>query len=382
MKALRLSCRLFICMALVLLVGAAWVASTEAAFICKSDVQGKDDEPGQKDLTRFCVGLASDAGTSCTADFGVQWNWDVTGLTGSNTGDACALFDTDGDGLANYALCVTIAKTPAVQFGTSPRLYQCNNTRADRCPVVTQDTTVSSTCSVAQTNTDPFTGNPLGTGADTTATCCIDKTDFGDPEAARLLDVCSYPSQQPNSDPSDCIVTVECSSNSECDDKDQCTNDVCSNGVCTHTIRTGQSCNDGNACTLNDTCTEQGACEGSAKNCSASDQCHDAGTCDPTSGACSDPAKANGTTCNDGNACTQTDTCQAGVCTGGDPKTCTASDQCHVAGTCNPTTGNCSNPTAPNGTACKDGNLCTVGDTCQNGVCAPGGTVGNIPGDG
>ena len=54
--------------------------------------------------------------------------------------------------------------------------------------------------------------------------------------------------------------------------------------------------------------------------------------------------------------------------------TCTASDQCHGAGTCNPATGTCSNPTIADGTSCNDGNSCTSGDTCQSGSCAPGGT--------
>src|SRR5216684_665797 len=40
--------------------------------------------------------------------------------------------------------------------------------------------------------------------------------------------------------------------------------------------------------------------------------------------------------------------------------TCTASDQCHVAGTCDPATGMCSNPPKANGTACNDGNACTT----------------------
>ena len=83
---------------------------------------------------------------------------------------------------------------------------------------------------------------------------------------------------------------------------------------------------------------------GNPVTCTASDQCHTAGTCNPATGVCSNPAKANGTACNDGNACTQTDTCQAGACTGANPVTCAASDQCHVAGTCNPATGMCSNP--------------------------------------
>jgi hypothetical protein len=54
------------------------------------------------------------------------------------------------------------------------------------------------------------------------------------------------------------------------------------------------------------------------------------------------------------------------VCTGGNPVVCTA-DQCHMAGTCDPTTGLCSNPTAkPDGTAC--GNFCH-GATCTDGTC-------------
>src|SRR5262249_4550628 len=102
---------------------------------------------------------------------------------------------------------------------------------------------------------------------------------------------------------------------------------------------------------------------------SALDQCHDAGTCDPATGTCSNPSKADGVTCNDGNACTQSDTCQAGACTAANPVVCTALDQCHDAGTCDPATGTCSNPANPNGSACNDGNACTQSDTCEAGVC-------------
>lgn len=131
----------------------------------------------------------------------------------------------------------------------------------------------------------------------------------------------------------------------------------------------GTPCTDSNACTQNDTC-QSGACvPGTPVVCTALDQCHDIGVCDPANGICSDPAKANGSTCNDGNACTQTDTCQEGVCTGNNPVVCTASDQCHDAGVCNPNTGICSNPTKTNGSACNDGNACTQTDTCQSGVC-------------
>jgi probable HAF family extracellular repeat protein len=51
------------------------------------------------------------------------------------------------------------------------------------------------------------------------------------------------------------------------------------------------------------------------------------------------------------------------------PTACSASDQCHLAGTCNPTTGTCSNPAKLNGTTCDDGNPATQNETCQLGTC-------------
>ena len=121
--------------------------------------------------------------------------------------------------------------------------------------------------------------------------------------------------------------------------------------------------------------------------CTASDQCHVAGTCDPTSGACSNPAKGDGSTCNDGNACTRTDTCQAGACTGSNPVTCTASDQCHMAGTCDPASGTCSNPSKADGSTCNGDSTCVNGNcvlksnsaACANGgECASSNCVSNV----
>jgi len=140
-------------------------------------------------------------------------------------------------------------------------------------------------------------------------------------------------------------------------------------------VANGETCDDADACTQTDTC-QAGVCSGSNPvTCTASDQCHIAGTCDPATGTCSDPAAPDETPCDDANACTQSDTCQAGACTGGDPVTCTASDQCHVAGTCDPATGTCADPAAPDETLCDDQNACTQTDTCQTGVCTGGNTV-------
>jgi hypothetical protein len=157
-----------------------------------------------------------------------------------------------------------------------------------------------------------------------------------------------------------------------CTASDQChVAGVCNTttGVCTNpNASNGSACSDGNACTQSDTC-QAGVCTGSNPvTCSASDQCHDAGTCDPANGTCSNPNASNGSACSDGNACTQSDTCQSGTCVGSNPIVCAAPDQCHDAGVCNTSTGSCSYA-AQNGTTCNDGNACTNGDYCVAGVC-------------
>jgi hypothetical protein len=131
---------------------------------------------------------------------------------------------------------------------------------------------------------------------------------------------------------------------------------------------------DGTTCAASNMCFQAYACMGgtctgsSPVVCAASDQCHAPGTCDPSSGVCSNPSVADGSACNDGNACTQTDSCQSGTCVGMNLVSCTASDACHVAGTCDPTTGTCSNPAV----------TCSQPDVCIGGSCAPGCDIGGV----
>jgi uncharacterized repeat protein (TIGR01451 family) len=178
----------------------AEVSALSAIFapVCSPDSQGANDEPGQKDLTRLCVDNANIGSGSFQAAF----NFDETGTSGNNSLDGCALFDTDNDGMANYALCVTTTGDPATQASGSPRLFTCNDTRADRCAGSSQVMTpFTSTCTVSQQNSNPFAGgNP-----DAVAECTIQLSDVGGGSAV-FLDACSYPSQQPNSDPSDCVL--------------------------------------------------------------------------------------------------------------------------------------------------------------------------------
>lgn len=134
----------------------------------------------------------------------------------------------------------------------------------------------------------------------------------------------------------------------------------------------GTTCDDGDACTQVDTC-RSGSCVGSDPvTCAALDQCHDIGVCDSVTGLCSNPAKPNGTPCDDADARTVNDVCTDGVCSGVDlcaGVICTALDQCHEVGLCDHLTGQCSNPTKADGTACDDGNPDTVNDVCTAGAC-------------
>jgi hypothetical protein len=182
---------------LAALVVSLFAVTAFAAPIVFNDAEGANDEPGQKDLTRMSVD-----DTGLPASLGVTWNWDEIGLQGQNTADGCSLFDSDGDASANFAVCEIWGGDPPVEVAT--RLYTCNDTSADRCAGPVDDASFTSTCGVAISNTDPFpTGDSVPN--DTQASCTIVLADVGAANA-QLLNVCSYPSQQPNSDPSDCVL--------------------------------------------------------------------------------------------------------------------------------------------------------------------------------
>ena len=229
--------------ALVLCLTGALITAEKvwAVPITVVDDAGPDDEPGQKDLNQLTVDFEPLDGH----DMDVTWNWDKLSLdTGGNTFDACSLFDTDGDGNANYSLCVSIQEdTDVPADGTAnyldTKLYSCGDDKADRCtqPVTTlaqdlngdgdfNDTgetlvpnpnpltnTYDSFCDVPLDDQadDVFGSRSPGSGdvaADTQndiqVTCHIDLNDFvGEPF---LTNVCSYPSGRPNSDPSDCVI--------------------------------------------------------------------------------------------------------------------------------------------------------------------------------
>ncbi len=164
-----------------------------------------------------------------------------------------------------------------------------------------------------------------------------------------------------------CVNGVCSGTPAACDDGNVCTTDACDPGSgCTHTPVDGP-CDDGDACTLNDTCSG-GVCTSQVTlDCNDSNPCT-SDVCDAFQGCLHPPASGP---CDDGDACTTNDSCSAGQCVGGAPvdcddgESCTL-DQCSPLGGCHHT---------PLGLPCDDGNACTVNDVCQNGTCTGGGAL-------
>ena len=202
-----------------------------------------------------------------------------------------------------------------------------------------------------------------------------------------------------------------------CDDGNACTTDSCSptKGCQTTPVSDGLSCTDGNACTDYDACAS-GQCAGQAVD--VSKKCDDANAC--TADVCDskigcDHKPISGKLCDDGEPCSVNDTCDNGKCMAGtnicgcqndgdcaakdDNNVCNGKLYCDKAAapysckpnpitvvkcdasqdnfcatnTCQPADGKCVLITKADATPCDaDGSVCTVGDTCKGGACEPG----------
>ena len=178
----------------------------------------------------------------------------------------------------------------------------------------------------------------------------------------------------PCSDDDPCTLNDTCAAGAcvpgpmmDCDDDNPCTDDACDlTGTCQSTPNQAD-CDDGNACTEGDYC-DDGAClyEG-LLGCDDGNLCT-TDHCDPVSGC---GAVDNSNPCDDGDACTTGDLCGGGVCQGVDSLSCDDGNIC-TDDSCDPDTG-CVH--VDNTAPCTDGNKCTDGDECLAGACTPGTAV-------
>ena len=239
---------------------------------------------------------------------------------------------------------------------------------------------------------------------------CFEGTCFGLPRVCDDGDVCTDEACDPTT--GECVAS---NNTAACDDGDLCTSDdVCDDGVCTGgasvtcddlngcttdacdpavgcvaTFDNTLSCDDGDSCTLEDSCVDGVCIPGDVDTCDDENFCT-ANFCDPIDGCDSidlaylcadtnpctdescDPAQGcvfpfNTDPCDDGNLCTTVDTCTEGACLGS-PVDPNDSNPC-TDDTCEPAVGPVN---TPNTLPCDDGDMCTVGDTCADGGCVPG----------
>lgn len=154
-----------------------------------------------------------------------------------------------------------------------------------------------------------------------------------------------------------------------CNDNNVCTKDTCTNAGCAYKVAFVTACDDGDACTTSDRCSN-GICRGTPKICNDNNPCT-RDECDTNIGGCS-YIPTPGTLCDDKSSCTINDTCNsAGGCSG--TVSCPVSSNTCKIQICKENT--CGYINAHNGAPCNDGNPCTTLDKCNNGVCVGTGHI-------
>jgi len=137
-------------------------------------------------------------------------------------------------------------------------------------------------------------------------------------------------------------------------------------------------CDDGFFCTVDDACNGGGSCLGGpARDCSQGQGACNIGLCDELNNECKIIPREDGTQCDaDGNGCTQGDACSEGLCLAGPSADCSALDADCSQGSCVPLGVDgyeCSLIAAPAGLPCDDGDPCTVTASCDGGGSCSGG---------
>ncbi len=327
--------------------------SCDAKAGCKfeANAQGKCDDgdactqdackAGQCISTYTCQ-CSSDVGCNdnnpCTADkcnAGVCKN-DAATLDGKacDTGDKC---QKPGSGQCGGGACKT---------GNTP--IDCS--------------TLANTCNAGQCN--PITGGCIAVPKGDGTTCDADGNGCTQNDACKA---------------GKCLAgsPVDCSSQGDACNSAACKSVDAKTPSCVKTAKAkGTGCEDGQYCTLTDTCDGLGKCgSGVAKTCvEVSDACN-TGKCDEVKDQCGQVAKASTIACSDGQFCTGADHCDgAGKCVGG-PATSCAGGTCQV-GVCDEMGDKCTQSIAKAGSACSDGSACTATDTCDTtGKCIGAGPV-------
>jgi len=304
--------------------------------------------------------LLCNDGQVCTADSCDK----AKGCTFTASGGAC----DDGDKCTTNDGCKGGKCAPGAALGCNDK----NACTTDQCkPLVG--------CSNVATTAPCDDGNTCTSGDACAAGSCVPgeavKCDDGNPctnDGCDIKSGCSHvANKQPCNDGNKCTIGDSCAASKcvagkakSCDDNNPCTDDSCGvkTGACSHG-HNGKPCDDGTVCTKSDACGG-GVCKGVAINCDDNNACTD-DACDAVKGC---THGANTKPCDDGSKCTLTDTCKSGGCVGSGAPSCDDGNPCTNDG-CDKAKG-CTH--AANSATCDDNNVCTSGDKCSGGSCQSG----------
>jgi hypothetical protein len=301
------------------------------------------------------------------------------------------------------------------EFGTCGGKRVCTDSGLSECDA---PDAIAESCNGVDDDCDGDVDEPTAQGGDLVNLC--------DDDNPCTVDTCLGPDgcQQENLEAGECIDGDSCTIGDhceegvcmgtpiDCDDSDPCTDDACDGlGGCQYEDNAAD-CDDGNECTVADEC-DQGQCSGFAVQCdckvdedcatfedgdlcngtlycdtaSLPYQCRVAGEtiveceplagedakcntakCNPASGDCAAQPVVEGIPCDNGDSCTVAESCIGGSCQGGQLVNCNDGNPCTDDACEAP--GGCTN--IPNDKSCEDGDVCTAGDLCQDGICKAG----------
>jgi hypothetical protein len=238
-----------------------------------------------------------------------------------------------------------------------------------------------------QTDTGPVDAGTFNNACATDSDCAAQFPELGDCQVAKCDEatgVCSAENKPDGTEisPAKCVddgkgpvfhIALQCASGGvpfgntqkKCDDAAACAEPTCDAAKGCGSKPKAGTCDDGDACTLKDTC-DNGACKGTAEQVCDGTTCM-AAKCDSATGKCVQTPTGDKIPCDDGDKCTEKDACISGKCEGAqtncdDNKPCTT-DTCDAAAGCKYT---------HNTFACDDGDKCTEKDACKAGKCQPG----------
>ena len=290
-------------------------------------------------------------------------------------------------------LCVFFSSCGSDDGIVTPNPDQCVETAQcnDNNPCTVDECSAEGTCTYepAALGTACESGDLclIAPSCDASGTCVGTPRDCSGPEVPCIINMCDPQTGQcgvtePNGTACD-FNENDCTSGDTCqaglcevgtevnlDDQNPCTQDACVKGEVVHEPLLEGQCDDGNECTMNDSC-KLGTCVGGEPVECVIPECGASAECVQDEG-CVVSYMPGGAECDDNDECTLFSVCDSqNNCVGGGDLNCDDGNEC-TDDYCAAEAGCWHN----NGTNdCDDGDSCTLNDTCSEGACVSETTV-------